>query len=259
MAKTFVYRDGARLTPIMLYWINRLDADFFKRWGVHIIVSSGIRLRSEQAAIWYARYVTAGNVRGRRVYDTRWWKGQLWYRISSAGTVLPPDSPLANHVLENTDSGAVDLRDTGKDAGILTAGSERDRWLHEIVNGKPRIEHYNLSNEGDGFGERWHKKYLGNPWAAVPKPKPKPTPTKKDTDMTHVGSKKTKNQYAIFQSASSSATEPLEKTIYDAAYGDAVMMESSSVQFLLNQSKERADQANTKLIKAIDKMIADEA
>jgi hypothetical protein len=145
----WVYRNGARLTPWMNYQINRLNADFKKRFGYDIIVSSGVRTFEDQRAIFLARYVTYANVRGRRVYDTRWWNGVLWYRISSAGTVAAPNSPQANHQIQGS-KGAVDIRDTGPDAGVMTKTSPRGRWIRQ------EARKYYLVPEGDGFGEGWH-------------------------------------------------------------------------------------------------------
>lgn len=142
---TYVYRDGSRLTPYMLYQINRLDADFYKEFGLHIKVTSAIRLAQEQLNIWYARYTRTPN--GRRVYDTRWWNGALWYRVSSAGTVAQPGT--SNHEIQGTRA-AVDLRDTGRDAGVSVAGSRRSNWL------RANASRYGLVASGFGFGEAWH-------------------------------------------------------------------------------------------------------
>lgn len=144
---TFVSRDGQRLTPYMLQQINKLDADFFAEFGVHIVVSSGIRTAQEQIDIFLQRYVTAGNINGRRVYDTRTWKGQTWYRISSAGTVATPGT--SNHEIQGN-TAAVDLRDTGSNAGLMSANSTRGRWI------RARIRNYDMYNSGDSFGEGWH-------------------------------------------------------------------------------------------------------
>lgn len=169
---TYVYRDGSRLTPYMLYQINRLDADFYKEFGVHIKVTSGIRTAQEQLDIWYARYTLTPN--GRKVYDTRWWNGRLWYRISSAGTVAQPKT--SNHEIQGTRA-AVDLRDTGRDAGVSVAGSRRSNWL------RANASRYGLVASGFGFGEAWHYDVLGI-FNAVPggggsKPVPKPKPNTK--------------------------------------------------------------------------------
>lgn len=144
---TFVSRDGQRLTPYMLAQINRLDTDFFAAFGYHIVVSSGIRTSQEQIDIFLQRYVTAGNINGRKVYDTRTWRGQTWYRISSAGTVATPGT--SNHEIQGN-TAAVDIRDTGPDAGVMTASSTRGRWV------RVRIRNYDMYNSGDSFGEGWH-------------------------------------------------------------------------------------------------------
>lgn len=143
----FVWRDGQRLTPYMAWQISRLDADLHSLFGVHVLITSAIRLYEDQKRIFLERYVTAGNVRGRRVYDTRWWAGQLWYRISSLGTVAQPGT--SNHEIQGNRA-AVDLRDTGSDAGIATGGSRRSNWL------RANAWRYDLVPSGFGFGEAWH-------------------------------------------------------------------------------------------------------
>lgn len=154
----YVYRNGARLTPYMLYQIERLNADFKKRWGLEIIVSSGIRLHQEQIDIFLQRYVTANKINGRKVYDTRVWNGVRYYRISSAGTVAVPG--YSNHEVQGT-NGAVDIRDTGNDAGVATWGSARQKWVAE------RAHLYDMDWEGRFFNEAWHYK-MKNIFSAVP-------------------------------------------------------------------------------------------
>ncbi len=162
----FVWRDGQRLTAWMFYVITLLDRDMLRLFGVHVIVTSAIRTYAEQERIFRERYVTAGNVNGRRVYDTRWWNGVLWYRISSAGTVAVPGT--SNHEIQGN-TAAVDLRDTGSDGGIATMGSYRSNWLRANAGA------YGLIPSGFGFGEAWHYD-IPNIWAVPPTPKP-PTPT----------------------------------------------------------------------------------
>lgn len=144
---TYVYRDGQRLTPWMAWCIDRLSADMHSTFGVWVRVRSGIRTHEEQKRVFLERYVTAGNVRGRRVYDTRWWNGALWYRISSAGTVAVPGS--SNHEIQGSKA-AADLYDSGSDAGITVAGSRRANWL------RANAGRYGLIASGYGFGEPWH-------------------------------------------------------------------------------------------------------
>lgn len=169
----FVYRDGSRLTPYMLYQINRLNTDVKSLFGVEVKVSSGIRVPQEQIDIFLQRYVTAGNIRGRKVYDTRVWRGVRYYRISSAGTVAVPGT--SNHEIQGSKA-AVDLRDTGGDAGITVASSRRGRWIRQ------NAWRYGLVASGDGFGEGWHFDIL-NIWSAVPGGTS--TPTKKGLTVTH--------------------------------------------------------------------------
>ena len=147
MAFTYVTRDGSRLTPWMLREINRLDADLYRLFKVHVRVTSGIRTYEEQKKIFLERYVIASKVNGRKVYDTRVWNGVRYYRISSAGTVAVPGS--SNHEIQGTKA-AVDIRDTGADAGITVKGSTRGKWI------RANASKYSLIASGDGFGEGWH-------------------------------------------------------------------------------------------------------
>lgn len=178
----YVWRDGQRLTPWMLYQVNRLDADCRRRFGVGVIVSSGIRTYEEQKAIFLARYTSTPN--GRRVYDTRWWNGQLWYRVSAAGTVAQPGT--SNHEIQG-DRAAVDLRDTGRDGGLATMGSARSNWL------RANAGNYDMVPSGFSFGEAWHydiRNIWNSPPAASPasvaaKPAP-PPPPEEDENMQSV-------------------------------------------------------------------------
>lgn len=144
---TFTTRNGQRVTPWMNYQLGRLDKDLRAKFNVGLVVRSAIRLNSEQERVFRERYVTAGNINGRRVYDTRWWNGQRWYRVSPAGTVAAPGT--SNHEIQG-DKAAVDIADTGSDAGITVASSARGRWLRQ------NAANYGLVASGDGFGEGWH-------------------------------------------------------------------------------------------------------
>lgn len=155
---TYVFRDGARLTPYMLYLIEMLSAELFRLFGVRVVVTSAIRTHQEQIDIFLSRYVTANRINGRKVYDTRVWNGVRYYRISSAGTVAVPG--YSNHEIQGT-SAAVDLRDTGSDGGIATWGSERSNWL------RANCHRFGMVAEGFNFDEAWHYKVL-NIFSAVP-------------------------------------------------------------------------------------------
>lgn len=162
-AGTWVWRDGARLTPAILRDLNALNDEFRRVWGVDLLASSGIRTDDEQERIFRDRYVPASQVNGRRVYDFRWWNGVQWARISAAGTVAVPGT--SNHQLGGGRLGAVDVRDTGSDAGVLTAGSPRARWL---VANAPRFGF--STDEGYSVREPWHLRYLRDPWADASAP-----------------------------------------------------------------------------------------
>ncbi|WNN96054.1 endolysin [Microbacterium phage Schimmels22] len=155
---SYVWWGNARVTPYMHYQLTRLDSDLKRLFGVGLVANSGIRLPQEQIDIFLQRYVRAGDVRGRKVYDTRWWNGVLWYRISPAGTVAQPGT--SNHEIQG-DKAAVDIQDTGADAGITSKSSTRGRWL------RANASNYALIASGDGFGEGWHFDIVGI-WRAVP-------------------------------------------------------------------------------------------
>ncbi|HWV49298.1 MAG TPA: hypothetical protein VN035_07565 [Microbacterium sp.] len=81
------------------------------------------------------------------------WRGVRWYRISPAGTVAVPGT--SNHEIQGTYA-AVDIRDTGSDAGITVASSKRGRWIREWCRKFGLLE-----PEGDNFREGWHFRVPG--------------------------------------------------------------------------------------------------
>lgn len=165
----YVYWQGQRLTPWMLYVLLILDERLWARWRVRLVLVSAIRLYEEQKAIFLQRYVTAGNINGRRVYDTRWWNGQRWYRISPAGTVAVPST--SNHEIQG-DIAAVDIQDTGNDPGITAKNSERGRWLRHVFGPE-----FGMDPEGDNFAEGWHHRLRGIFRTPPAAPAGKPTST----------------------------------------------------------------------------------
>ena len=173
---SYVWWDNARVTPYMHYQLTRLDSDLKRLFGVGLRANSGIRLPQEQIDIFLQRYVRAGDVRGRKVYDTRWWNGQLWYRVSPAGTVAPPST--SNHEIQG-DKAAVDIADTGADAGVTSKSSTRGRWLRDNAS------NYALIASGDGFGEGWHFDIVGI-WRAVPGGGSAPATPKESDNMQSI-------------------------------------------------------------------------
>lgn len=144
--------QGKRTTPYINFVLGKVD-DWLKRhYSMNLVLRDAVRTEAEQEAIFRERYVTAGNVNGRKVYDTRWWNGQLWYRISSAGTVAVPGT--SNHQIQDG-NGAVDIADSGADAGITVAGSARGRAFRQAIS-SGELSGLGIEAEGDSFGEGWH-------------------------------------------------------------------------------------------------------
>ncbi len=163
MAYQYTERNGQRIEVNVAADFDRMNAAFQRDTGCTLYVTSGTRTSAEQEAIFRARYVLSGQVNGRRVYDTRWWNGQLWYRISNAGTVAVPRT--SNHE-ENGPNGprSIDIRDSGSNAGVTVRGSARDKWMEAHAG------EFNFENEGYKFGEAWHKTNRGNIGAVTPIP-----------------------------------------------------------------------------------------
>jgi peptidoglycan hydrolase-like protein with peptidoglycan-binding domain len=149
---SWVTIDGERVASAVADDFRAMNEEFHRVWGVWLVVTSGTRTSQEQIDIFLSRYTT--NPGGRHVYDTRWWNGVLYYRVSSAGTVAQPGT--SNHE-ENGPIGprALDIQDTGGDAGILTHSSARAQWYHN------NSHRWNFDSAGDGFGEEWHKQWTG--------------------------------------------------------------------------------------------------
>lgn len=143
----YVYWMGARLTPWMLYCLQRLDADLQRLFGVRLVLdaSKGIRTEAEQTAIFLARY-RAQRTGSGPFGDVRWWNGTRYVRHSGLGTVAAPRT--SNHEIQGT-TAAVDVADSGG-AGIGTMGSARSNWL------RANAANYGLVPEGFNFGEAWH-------------------------------------------------------------------------------------------------------
>jgi hypothetical protein len=110
-----------------------------------ITILSGDREYEDQKRIFLERYVTANNIRGRRVYDTRRWNGVTWYRISAAGTVAIPGT--SNHESRR----AADLG-----APYNNRHSAAHRRLQQIA------AHHGLKWTGVNFSEDWHWENVGN-------------------------------------------------------------------------------------------------
>lgn len=142
----YVYRDGSRLTPWMLYVINRANAEFKAKFGCELLVTSGIRTNAEQTEIFLSKYRVQWT--GNGPYgDVRWWKGKRYVRVIGGGTVAAPSK--SNHEIQGTKA-AADLRDSGRDAGVSKGNNPRADWL------RANAARLGLVASGYGFGEPWH-------------------------------------------------------------------------------------------------------
>lgn len=162
VAEKYVTYQGKRVTPYMAWVLDGVNAWLQQHFKLTLVVRDGIRTDAEQEAIFRKRYVTAGNVNGRRVYDIRWWNGVAWYRISPAGTVAVPGT--SDHEVQGTGTAAraaVDIADSGKDAGITVRSSTRGRAIRAAASS------LHIVPDGDNFGEGWHWVIRGI-WQAVP-------------------------------------------------------------------------------------------
>lgn len=149
----YVYWPGTttRLTPWMLYCLQRLDADLRRLFDVHLSLDSsgtqrGIRTHEEQKDLFLSRYRVQWAGYGP-FNDVRYWEGRRYVRHSGLGTVAQPGT--SNHEIQEEYYAAIDLADSGGE-GIGTMGSNRSNWLRANA-GK-----YGLEPEGFKFKEAWH-------------------------------------------------------------------------------------------------------
>lgn len=154
MAYEYTTRSGQRVEVHVAAAFDKMAAAFKKDTGCDLLVTSGTRTRQEQTNIFLSRYVKSAAVKGRKVYDKRYWGGSTWYRVSASGAVGIPGT--SNHE-EDGPRGprALDVRDSGKDAGVTVRGSARDHWM------SAHAKQYGFDNAGYNFGEAWHKEFTG--------------------------------------------------------------------------------------------------
>ena len=126
--------DGKQVNSAAAVDFHRMNRDFNARFGLWLIVSDGVRSYAVQAA-GYSDYVN-----GRT--SVRW---------------ANPDSIYAYHVETNpTGPRAIDIRDTGEDAGVTRYGNERSAWIRD------NAMNYNWQPRGYWeFDEPWHLEWQG--------------------------------------------------------------------------------------------------
>lgn len=154
MAYTYTTINGQRVQSNVAAAFNNLNAAFRNAFGLSLLVSSGTRTTAEQRDIFLSRFraQTSGN---GPYNDVRWYGGVRYVRVSSAGTVAVPGT--SNHE-EGGPIGprALDIRDSGNNAGVTSAGNARSNWI------RANAARYGFNPAGYGFGEPWHIEYTGS-------------------------------------------------------------------------------------------------
>lgn len=148
---TIVRVDGWPVAPgTAVAFLTRLKPAFDAAFGVTLHVYSGYRSYEDQVKIFTERYRRGAH---SPYGDYRYWDGSTWGRVSGAGTVAAPGT--SNHQSGH----ALDIRDSGTDAGVTIAGNARSNWI------RANAAEYGFTPIGYTFAEPWHIEFTGDPWA----------------------------------------------------------------------------------------------
>ena len=165
MSKQTVKIDGKPVPVGTAEAFKKLAAAFEKATGETLHVRSGLRTRAEQQRLWDLYKAGKGNLAAR------------------PGT--------SRHEKGN----ALDVYDSGRDAGVTRANNKRSNWL------KNNAHKYGFKANGYGFKqvEPWHIEYTGDPWKTTVKPTVENTPkTRYEVTATSLnGRSGPGTQYAI--------------------------------------------------------------
>ena len=133
MAYIYVKRDGERVETHVAAAFDRLEKAFTRAFpGLGLIVASGTRTRAEQAELYRLWQAGRGNLAAAPGYSNHEESG--------------PAGPRA-----------LDVWDTGRDAGVTVAGTKRANWL------RANAPKFGFNPAGYGFArvEPWHIEYTG--------------------------------------------------------------------------------------------------
>lgn len=149
--------DGQRVEVHVARDFKAMRREFFAVFGLILYVSSGTRTRLEQTKLWNAWLAWSA-----------WLAGRLTVKPPYANLAAPPG--YSNHE-ESGPRGprALDLRDSGKDAGVTVIGSVRSNWL------AANAHRWGFTPAGHSFNPRegWHYEYtrrVGGLLEAITKP-----------------------------------------------------------------------------------------
>lgn len=132
MAYSYTSRNGQRVEVAVAAAFDRLNAAFKARFGLSLLVSSGTRTRAEQQHLYNLYKAGKGNLAAAPGYSNHEESG--------------PRGPRA-----------LDVRDSGSDAGVTTRGTTRANWL------RANAPAYGFNPAGYGFSqiEPWHIEFTG--------------------------------------------------------------------------------------------------
>lgn len=138
--------DGQRVETHVAAAFGKLAAAFKRKFGLTLHVTSGTRTRAEQAKLYKAWKAGTGNLAAAPGYSNHEADG--------------PRGPRA-----------LDIHDSGKDAGVTVIGTERANWI------KAHAHRYGFDPAGYTFDpqEAWHIEYTGR-FASTPSAPKYPLP-----------------------------------------------------------------------------------
>lgn len=134
MGYSYTTIDGHRVETTVAAKFREMAAEFQRVWGLSLHVESGTRTRAEQ----------------QRLYDG-WLK-----RLPGFNLAAPPGQSFHE---ESGPQGprALDLRDSGNDAGVRTVGTRRNNWIRDNAS------RWGFTLSGLTFSpkEGWHVHFTG--------------------------------------------------------------------------------------------------
>lgn len=147
MAYTYVTVNGQRVEANVNAAFQRLRAAFHEKFGLDLIVSSGTRTRAEQQELY-------------RLF------------LSGRGNLAAPPGQSNHEESGPRGPRALDVRDSGSDAGVTVSGTTRAKWL------RANAPKYGFNPAGYTFSriEPWHIEFTGPIGISVPASTPASTP-----------------------------------------------------------------------------------
>lgn len=133
VSKKYIIKQGSKVAPGTYAAYEKLRAAFKKATGYDLLITSGYRTYEEQKSL----------------YDR--WKAGTFH----APSVARPGTSL------HESGRALDLRDSGSDAGVTIAGNVRSNWMRN------NSAKYGFAANGYSFREPWHFEFTGNPWTGT--------------------------------------------------------------------------------------------